>query len=117
MACKNRKTRIKKKDVKKYRAILTRLHHTIDSFKDQVAGFDKVQTAIAAIKFDFNHPSPYVNHISTICSLLAERTKDSFILQHIHHNLCQDLELLKEGGRLNEHLNSYFEHAELFRKS
>jgi hypothetical protein len=114
MAFKNRKTRIKKKDVKKYRAILSRLHHTIDSFKEQVAGFDKVQTAIAAIKFDFNHSSPYVNHLSTICNLLADRAKDSLILQHIHYSLCQDLKNLKEGGRLHENL--YFEHAELFRK-
>lgn len=109
MAIKGRKNRVSKKDVKKYRIIISRLHNTLANFQSQLPELEQVQVAVAAINFDYNHISPYVNHLKSICTALATTLPDSLILRQLHAHFCRDIRLLEEGNRLQNEAPHYLE--------
>ncbi|WP_187033811.1 hypothetical protein [Pontibacter deserti] len=51
----------------------------------------------------------FVNRLDEICSFLNKLSTKSYIIRHLHHNLCKDVELVK-----NKTFHFMDEHDEYF---
>ncbi|MER2999008.1 hypothetical protein [Pontibacter populi] len=88
-----------------YNKILVKLRSTVANHR---ADFPQLSTVEKFLDVEFpeaNRDEDFVNRLDEICSFLNKLSSGSYIIRHLHHYLCGDVELVKNKTfhLLNEH--------------
>ena len=78
-----------------YLIILAKLHATVAKYK---ANFPQLSLIEKFLEVEFpeaNREEDFINRLDEICSFLNKLSSSSYIIRHLHHYLCGDVELVK----------------------
>ncbi|WP_026461325.1 hypothetical protein [Adhaeribacter aquaticus] len=79
---------------KNYNLILLKLDRTFQKFKEKFPELVDLEFKINTILLDSSQINPFYYRLQNICHLLHIEAQHSYVIRHIHHNLCKDVENL-----------------------
>ncbi|GHA67900.1 hypothetical protein [Pontibacter akesuensis] len=77
--------------------ILAKLQATISKHRDAFPQLQAIGKLLAMPMPDTDNDEHYLQRLEELCLLLQQLSVSSYIVRHLHHNLCADVEAVKSG--------------------
>ncbi len=95
----NKMCALENKDLKlKYDIIVAKLRAAIARNKNAFPQLTLISTYLDATLADAEGEEDYLQKLEGLCSYLNEMGAISYIVRHLHHNLCADVESAKNNS-------------------
>lgn len=81
----------------KYNTVIARLQATVAKYKDIFPQLKAVEKFLDVTLPEANSDEAYVKRLEELCAYLYELSVNSYVIRHLHHDLCEDVEAVKAG--------------------
>ena len=86
-------------NIAKYIHIAGKLQRTFILNMNKFPELEKLQNTVLSIPIDRTQPNPFLHHLEKIAQVLKDNST-TYVVRHLHHYFCKDVEALLEGWDL-----------------
>ncbi|GHA67870.1 hypothetical protein [Pontibacter akesuensis] len=90
-----------------YETIIAKLQATVAKYKEAFPQLKAIGKLLRMTLPEANSDEDYVQRLQELCSYLNELSTSSYIIRHLHHNLCEDVESVKNNTFLSSQEETY----------
>lgn len=86
------------RDVKaKCNTIIAKLQATVAKYKDAFPQLSAIEELLDVTLPETDNDENYLQRLEELCSYLYQLSVSSYVIRHLHHNLCADVEAARNG--------------------
>ena len=92
----------------RHNMIIAKLQATVAKHKATFPQLEAVERLLDVTLPETDNDEDYLQRLHELCSCLYELSVSSYVIRHLHHNLCADVEAVKERRPLLSQEETYF---------